>query len=78
MCGTNVFTIDGDGYSLLWYEGEEDDLVRIDWDHGVVVTPPEQMFHQHFNTGNTPSLKSYGTGYTAFDIALASHETSQS
>ena len=55
MCGTNVFTIDGDGYSLLWYEGEEDDLVRIDWDHGVVVTPPEQMFHQHFNTGNTPS-----------------------
>ena len=55
MCGTNVFTVDGDGYSLLWYEGEEDDMVRVDWDHGVVVTPPEQMFHQHFNTGNTPS-----------------------
>lgn len=54
-CGTNVFTIDGEGYSLLWYEGEEDDFVRIDWDHGVVVTPPEQMFHQHFNTGDRPS-----------------------
>ena len=55
MCGTNVFTIDGEGYSLLWYEDGEDDVVRVDWDHGVVVTPPEQMFHQHFNTGSTPS-----------------------
>jgi gentisate 1,2-dioxygenase len=53
--GTNVFTIDGEGYSMLWYEGKEDERVRIDWDHGVVVTPPEQMFHQHFNTGTTPS-----------------------
>ncbi len=55
FCGTNVFTIDGEGYSLLWYEGKEDEMVRVDWDHGVVVTPPEQMFHQHFNTGTTPS-----------------------
>ncbi|MEE2956369.1 MAG: hypothetical protein VX780_09585 [Pseudomonadota bacterium] len=55
MCGTNVFTIDGEGYSLLWDEGKEEELVRIDWDHGVVVTPPEQMFHQHFNTGKSPS-----------------------
>ena len=54
-CGTNVFTIDGEGYSLLWYEGQEDEFVRIDWGHGVVVTPPEQMFHQHFNTGDRPS-----------------------
>ena len=53
--GTNVFTIDGQGYSMLWYEGKEDEMVRVDWDHGVVVTPPEQMFHQHFNTGSTPS-----------------------
>lgn len=55
MMGTNVFTIDGDGYSLLWYEGDEDNIERVDWGHGVVVTPPEQMFHQHFNTGTTPS-----------------------
>ena len=53
--GTNVFTIDGQGYSMLWYEGKEDEMVRVDWDHGVLVTPPEQMFHQHFNTGSTPS-----------------------
>jgi oxalate decarboxylase/phosphoglucose isomerase-like protein (cupin superfamily) len=55
MMGVNVFTIDGEGYSLLWYEGKEDELVRVDWGHGVVITPPEQMFHQHFNTGTTPS-----------------------
>ena len=53
--GTNVFTIDGEGYSMLWYEGKEDEMVRVDWDHGVLVTPPEQMCHQHFNTGSTPS-----------------------
>ena len=52
--GTNVHTIDGVGYTLLWYEGDED-FVRIEWDHGVVVTPPDQMLHQHFNTGHTPS-----------------------
>jgi mannose-6-phosphate isomerase-like protein (cupin superfamily) len=53
--GTNVFTIDGEGYSMLWYEGKEDEMIRVDWGHGVIVTPPEQMFHQHFNTGSTPS-----------------------
>ena len=52
--GTNVLTITGQGYSLLWCEGESD-TVRIDWDHGMVVTPPDQMFHQHFNTGEVPS-----------------------
>ena len=28
-CGTNVFTIDGEGYSMLWYEGKEDELTYI-------------------------------------------------
>ena len=49
--GTNVFCVTGEGYSLFWYEGDED-FTRVDWHHGVLYTPPENMFHQHFNSGD--------------------------
>jgi hypothetical protein len=50
----HVFTVDGHGYSLLWYAGDED-FTRIDWRHGVVYAPADQQFHQHFNTSPHPS-----------------------
>ncbi len=50
----HVFCVHGTGYSLLWYEGDEE-MERVDWRHGVVFTPPDQMFHQHFNTGADPA-----------------------
>lgn len=49
-----IFNVSGSGYSLMWYDDEEDE-VRIDWRHGVVFSPPEMMFHQHFNTGSEPA-----------------------
>ena len=33
----------------------EKDFVRIDWKHGWVFAPPDQMFHQHFNTAPDPA-----------------------
>lgn len=52
--GTHVHAIDGTGYSLLWFEGDQD-LVEIPWRHGFVYTPPFWMYHQHFNTCDQPA-----------------------
>jgi hypothetical protein len=50
----HVFAVTSHGYSLLWYDITKD-LVRVDWQHGVVFAPPDQMFHQHFNTSPDPA-----------------------
>jgi oxalate decarboxylase/phosphoglucose isomerase-like protein (cupin superfamily) len=50
----HVFAVTGQGYSLLWYDIAKE-LVRVDWQHGVVFAPPDQMFHQHFNTSPDPA-----------------------
>lgn len=50
----HVFAVTGHGYSLLWFDAAKD-LVRVDWQHGVVFAPPDQMFHQHFNTSPDPA-----------------------
>lgn len=54
MNGVVIHAVTGKGYSLLWYEGEQD-FHRADWQHGVIYAPPDQMFHQHFNISPAPS-----------------------
>jgi mannose-6-phosphate isomerase-like protein (cupin superfamily) len=52
--GTHVHAVDGEGYSLLWFEGDSE-FVELPWRHGVMYTPPFWMFHQHFNTCPVPA-----------------------
>jgi mannose-6-phosphate isomerase-like protein (cupin superfamily) len=52
--GTHVHAVTGEGYSLLWYEGDSD-FVEIPWRHGIMYVPPFWMMHQHFNTCPEPA-----------------------
>jgi hypothetical protein len=48
--GAHVIILDGQGYSLLWFEAGEERR-RVDWQDGTVISPKEWEYHQHFNTG---------------------------
>jgi uncharacterized RmlC-like cupin family protein len=52
--GAHVVVIGGEGYSLLWYQGDRE-RTRVDWMDGTVLSPAAQMYHQHFNIGSTPA-----------------------
>jgi gentisate 1,2-dioxygenase len=43
----------GDGYSIMWEEGQE--RVIVPWHEGSVFSPPNRWFHQHFNLGGIPA-----------------------
>jgi len=51
--GYHIFQISGEGYSLYWNKGE--DYQRVDWQYGTLHSPPLRMWHQHFNTSDTPA-----------------------
>ncbi len=51
--GAHVIILSGEGYSMMWPEGEEPR--HYPWEVGTMIVPPNMWFHQHFNTGKTPS-----------------------
>ncbi len=70
----HVFAVTGHGFSLLWYEGTKD-LVRIDWRHGWVFAPPDQMFHQHFNSSGREHARLASTNNLALMLNLFHNDT---
>ncbi len=51
--GAHIIFLKGEGYSLIWKEGQP--RMRINWKPGCLLVPPENWFHQHFNTGKYPA-----------------------
>ena len=67
--GAHVIILSGEGYSLMWPEGEEPR--HYPWEVGTMIVPPNMWFHQHFNTGKTPSR------YLAFKYEGVAFRTAQ-
>ena len=51
--GIHIVMLRGEGYTLMWKDGP---VERVDWRPGSMFVPPEEWFHQHFNTGAEPVL----------------------
>ena len=51
--GAHVIILSGEGYSLMWPEGDEPRHYK--WEVGTMIVPPNMWIHQHFNTGTTPA-----------------------
>jgi len=61
---STIVLLSGTGYSLMWpttlgltpwEDGNSDQIKRVDWKKGIMVIPPIQWFHQHFNNGDQPA-----------------------
>jgi hypothetical protein len=59
--GALILITRGNGYTLMWprqaglrpfESGRGDQVVKVPWQPGSVLSPPSEWFHQHFNLGS--------------------------
>jgi mannose-6-phosphate isomerase-like protein (cupin superfamily) len=50
--GAHILQLGDEGYSLYWREGEEPR--RVDWTFGLLHSPDDDEWHQHFNVSDRP------------------------
>ncbi len=50
--GAHIVQLGDEGYSLYWREGEEPR--RVDWKFGMLHSPGNDEWHQHFNVSDRP------------------------
>ncbi|HEY3118952.1 MAG TPA: ethanolamine ammonia lyase-activating protein [Chloroflexota bacterium] len=51
--GAYVMILNGTGYSTFWFKGQP--VSRVAWKEGTLFSPREDEYHQHFNTGTSPT-----------------------
>ncbi|MDZ4230190.1 MAG: cupin domain-containing protein, partial [Dehalococcoidales bacterium] len=62
--GAMIMGLRSEGYVLIWHryygihpyqDGHGDQVLKVPWKLGTVYSPPNDWFHQHFNTGKEPA-----------------------
>ena len=71
--GAHVIILGGEGYSMLHFEGKEDERIKADWKDGSIFSPQHWEYHQHFNTGPTPARYLAGTFGRAVVVSQNAH-----
>jgi mannose-6-phosphate isomerase-like protein (cupin superfamily) len=79
--GVHIIQLGDAGYSLYWREGEEPR--RVDWKFGMLHSPGNDEWHQHFNVGDRPgrylpiSYGGYRFPFTQANRANIMHDYAQ-
>src|SRR5439155_5642064 len=50
----HVLWLKGEGYSILWPDGGEDNKIKEDWGPGTLIVPPNWWWHGHNITSREP------------------------
>ena len=62
--GALILGLQSEGYVLVWHryygihpyqDGYGDEVIKMNWKPGSIYSPPNEWFHQHFNTGKEPA-----------------------
>jgi mannose-6-phosphate isomerase-like protein (cupin superfamily) len=77
--GAMLLGLRSQGYILLWpsragnqpySNGHADDVIEVPWGRGSIYSPPNEWFHQHFNTGKEPARHLAIRGGNLFTLSM--------